>query len=160
MRSNQETRFVSSANTAFFFSFLLRIACTVGSLALNALVSRPKFLFLPEELNVLPVCGDGKQVSVHGDDPSEVTPGQFRRFLVDSPLIRETVGGTVIRPPKPLSRFGPTSRSAMVVDDAMEVRLILTFSSPTDFSFCSTGICDFACLQRVWLNLPNKKFVC
>ena len=53
---------------------------------------------------------------MHGDDPSEVTPGQFRRFLVDSPLIRETIGGTFLRPRKASSRRGP-SRSAMMVDD-------------------------------------------
>lgn len=73
---------------------------------------------------------------MHGDDPSEVTPGQFRRFLVDSPLIRETIGGTVIRPPRLLTRRGPTSRSAMVVDDAMEVRM--------SSEILQKGLCDFA----------------
>ncbi|CAN0328983.1 unnamed protein product [Discosporangium mesarthrocarpum] len=29
------------------------------------------------------------QIVVHGEEPSEVTPQQFERFLVDSPLIRE-----------------------------------------------------------------------
>ncbi|CAM9122467.1 unnamed protein product, partial [Hapterophycus canaliculatus] len=61
------------------------------------------------------------QVSVHGDEPSEVTPDQFCRFLVDSPLIRETSGETVIRPRKPASRHGGASRTALSVDsDAME----------------------------------------
>lgn len=34
------------------------------------------------------------QVSVHSDDPLEVTRVSFRRFLVDSPLIRESLGST------------------------------------------------------------------
>lgn len=56
-----------------------------------------------------------EKVSVHGDDPSEVTPGQFRRFLVDSPLIRETVSST---------RRAPSSRSAVMLDgDSKVIRL-------------------------------------
>ncbi|CAM9317160.1 unnamed protein product [Laminaria digitata] len=51
------------------------------------------------------------QVSVHGDLPSEVTRTQFRRFLVDSPLIRETVDGTVIRPRGKSSYRGRHGRS-------------------------------------------------
>lgn len=84
---------------------------------------------------------------MHGDDPSEVTPGQFRRFLVDSPLIRETIGGTFIRPPKPLPRRGPTSRSPMAVDDAMEVRLILAISVSTN---------SFAAVRFATLPVCNK----
>lgn len=64
---------------------------------------------------------------MHGDDPSEVTPGQFRRFLVDSPLIRETVGGNIIRPRKPSTRCGPSSRSAPVLDDASKVVKLFLF---------------------------------
>ncbi|CAM9705112.1 unnamed protein product [Scytosiphon promiscuus] len=62
------------------------------------------------------------QVSVHGDEPSEVTPDQFCRFLVDSPLIRETISGTIVRQRKPGSRHAAASRSERFVDDdAMEV---------------------------------------
>lgn len=63
---------------------------------------------------------------MHGDEPSEVTPDQFCRFLVDSPLIRETIGGTIVRQRKPAPRRETASRSAWPVeDDAMEVILVL-----------------------------------
>lgn len=60
---------------------------------------------------------------MHGDEPSEVTPDQFRRFLVDSPLIRETIGGASVRPRKPSFRRGPTGGSPFHVGDCgVEVR--------------------------------------
>ncbi|CAM9227330.1 unnamed protein product [Ectocarpus sp. 4 AP-2014] len=58
-----------------------------------------------------------QQVSVHGDDPSEVTPDQFRRFLVDSPLIREPIGGASVRRRKPSFRRGSTGGSPFHVGD-------------------------------------------
>lgn len=79
-------------------------------------------------------CGFG-QVSVHGDDPSEVTPGQFRRFLVDSPLIRETIGGKIVRPRKSLTRRGPSSRSAVTLDDESKVLRLCFFLMFLSFSF-------------------------
>lgn len=80
------------------------------------------WFFLDEEKHLPLLDGfDVRKVSVHGDDPSEVTPGQFRRFLVDSPLIRETIGGKMIRPRKPSTRRGPSSRSAMMLDDESKV---------------------------------------
>lgn len=72
-------------------------------------------------------CLDVEKVSVHGDDPSEVTPGQFRRFLVDSPLIRETIGGKMIRPRKPSTRRGPSSRPAVMLDDESKVMRLFLF---------------------------------
>lgn len=64
---------------------------------------------------------DVDKVSVHGDDPSEVTPGQFRRFLVDSPLIRETTDGKIVRP-----RNSSTRRSALMNDDESKVGKVVS----------------------------------
>lgn len=97
---------------------------------------------------------------MHGDEPSEVTPDQFCRFLVDSPLIRETIGGTVVRPKKPASGHEAASRSAWVVDDdAMEVTLISTFF----FSFKGllqlllSGHWQSACPYSIGLHLSCER---
>lgn len=67
-----------------------------------------------------------EQVSVHGDEPSEVNRVQFCRFLVETPLVRETAGGMVVKKKETLFPRPPM----MFLNDETKMEVIL---------YCSTN---------------------
>ncbi|CAM9212050.1 unnamed protein product, partial [Choristocarpus tenellus] len=103
------------------------------------------------------------QISVHGEDPSEVTTHQFKRFLVDSPLMREEidVGGGGLRGPDEVgkrSAFGAGDPKAMNIEVEGEESLAVPYGSyhqlyRIDGQLIAVGVVDILpkCLSSVYL---------